>query len=112
MKEITMLTGLTSPKTVAQAIAPFKKITGNLKTVLAAQKAASAASQKRIDAARATAKTVESTEGAAIKLAQEESLRATALIDNLEKLFSGDVIVQLDAMTPSEKANAGRKLES
>ena len=103
---------LTSPKTVEQAIAPFKKITANLKTVLTAQKKAKSTAQNRIVAARLSLHKTETAEEAKIKTATEEELRAVTLIDNLEKLFSGDVTVKLDTLTPAEKVNAGRKLES
>jgi len=101
-----------TPKTVAQAIAPFEKIKTNLKIVLDAQRARKASAESRIKTARATVKQVENTENATIKSAVEEELRAAALIANLEKLFSADAPVNVDAMSPSKKADAGHKLES
>lgn len=101
----------TTPKTVAQAIAPFEKVKTNLKSVLAAQAKNRTAAQGRLEAARKAADQAANVEGANIKAAQEEELRAKALIDNLEKLFATDTPVNLDAMSSGEKANAGHKLK-
>lgn len=98
-------------KTVAQAIAPFEKVKANLKSVLAAQSANRAAAQGRLDAARKAADKAETTETAHIKAAQEEELRAKALIDKLDALLTADAPVDLDTMSPAEKANAGKKLD-
>lgn len=105
-----MAISLTAPKTVAQAIAPFAKVTANLKSVLAAQAKNRSAAEGRLTAARKAAEVSEKTETANIKAAQEEELQAKALIANLEALLR-PVPVDLDKMSPGEKANAGRKLD-
>ena len=100
----------TTPKTVAEAIAPFEKVKDNLKAVLVAQATNRSAAQVRLEAARKSTEKAEKTETAKIKAAQEEELRAKALIARLEALLIADVPVNIDNMSPAQKVNAGKKL--
>ena len=100
----------TTPETVAEAITPFEKVKENLKAVLAAQATNRSAAQGRLETARKSAEKAEKTETAKIKAAQEEELRAKALIARLEALLIADVPVNIDNMSPAQKVNAGKKL--
>jgi len=119
-----------TPKTVAEAIAPFKKIQSNLKTVLDAQKAKRTAAEALIaktrkdgEATIAAAKrkteqvskaqgAVIKAQGAVIKAAMNEELQAQQLFDNLQALFDTPKPVDVASMKPADKANAGHALES
>ena len=112
-----------TPKTVAQAIAPFKKIQSNLKAVLDAQKAKRAAAESLIaktradevaviKAAKKKTADVSRVQGAVIETAMNEELQAQQLFDNLQKLFDTSQPVDVAAMKPADKANAGHALES
>ncbi len=100
----------TAPKTVAQAIAPFEKVKANLKSALAEQATHRRDAQSRLAAARKASERAETTETANIKAAQNEELQAKALIEKLDALLS-PAPVDLDTMSPAEKANAGKKLD-
>lgn len=99
------------PKTVSEAIAPFKAVQNNLKSVLAAQKKARDEAVKRLDLARKLAKQAELVETANIEAAQAEELRAKAVLEKLDAFLSDDRPVNFGDMTPAERLNAGKKLD-
>lgn len=100
----------TTPKTVAQAIAPFEKVKANLKLVLTEQAKKRSDAQSRLDLARKAAEQAETIESANIKAAQNEELQAKTLIEKLDILLSPET-KPLSEMTAAEKMNAGKKLD-
>jgi hypothetical protein len=95
---------------VAQAIAPFEKVRDNLKEVLSVQSGRKAAATQRLDRAKAALEESKKIEGGLITEAQQETLRAQALLEKLNILLATDQEVDLDKMSASEKATAGHKL--
>lgn len=95
-----------TPTTVADAIAPLKKIVSNLKDVKDIQKQRAESSQAKIDAARRTMETTERAEAAIINSAVSEEVAAASLLAKLEELMSLDV-PSVAAMKPADKMSAG-----
>lgn len=99
-----------TPTTVVQAIAPFKKVAANLKSVAISQKKKAENAQAKIDAACAALTNTSQAQTIVIDDATSEALAATRLLEKLEELLSVDT-TPVSEMKPAEKMAAARDLD-
>lgn len=81
---------LTTPTTVAQAIAPFEKVKTNLKAVITKQAANRKAAETQKNRAKAAYAEATARAGATITIADTETKMAEELIAKLDALLGTD----------------------
>lgn len=99
---------ITTPTTVAQAIAPLKKLMDNLNKVKVKQASNRKAAEAKIAAAAAALARTEKVQGAVVHTAKAETIAADALLLKMSDLINVSVD-PIDGMEPPEKMTVGHK---